>query len=74
MLSGDTLLMMIFMSMATRDAKHAKARDFICKVGLSDVQSTPQNTMEKDYLILVVIECKYLFCTLQKLLMYKKKY
>lgn len=44
MLSGDTLLIMVFMSMATRDAKHAKARDFIGKVGLSDVHGTPQNT------------------------------
>jgi len=47
MLSSDMLLMMIFMSMAMRDANHAKARDFICKVGLLDVQSTLQNTKEK---------------------------
>lgn len=44
MLSGDTLLIMVFMSRARRDAKHAKARDFISKVGLSDVHGTPQNT------------------------------
>lgn len=55
MLSGDTLLMMIFMSMAMRDAKHAKSRDFYLQGQTIRYTEYSPEYKGKDYFILVVI-------------------
>lgn len=72
MLSGDTLLMMVFMSVATEMQNMHKPEIYLRGHNIRCIQYSPENK-GKNYLILVVIECNYLFCTLQKLkVIYKK--
>lgn len=66
MLSGDTLLMMVFMSVATEMQNMHKPEIYLQGHNIRCIQYSPEYK-GKDNLILVVIECNYLFCTLQKL-------